>query len=137
MNAFRISNLAYLAGYAICAFLLTGCATPANPPLAGLKPGLVYSTPSLAVTLLSTNQLYNASQTCELRLRLENMSGESIRPYFNVLFLDAAGNTLKEDDINFPTVLPGKQFSGVKYVYLLPCARMNSIQLKPSKRPES
>lgn len=124
-------NNALTSATIIAAVILSSCASLQEHPSAGPSPGEVFKDQDVAVRLTYTKQYYNYNQTCELGLKLTNTSTKEQEPKFRLLLLDKDMNTLQQTEVQFPTVFPGKEFVGVKYIYMLPCDRISNLKFQP------
>lgn len=113
-------------------FFLSACATvPSDsigPPL-----GSLFEDSQISIQLNRVNQLYNANRTCELGVTFVNKSAVELEPNFRMLLLNKVSDTVGQEKLDFPVVMPGKSFNGIKYVYMVGCSNIASIRLSRIK----
>lgn len=120
--------------FAFSVGLLASCST-SQLELFGFKapePTILISNPQFTLSLMETDSKPNLTSRCWLHFRFENKSNYELKPQFRLLMLDAAHNSLKEDVLSFPTILPNKSYVGVHYTFTdWTCERIAALRVTP------
>lgn len=91
---------------------------------------VLYSDESITVDLTGFTNQPRMTSRCWLHVRLNNKTDLIQKSSFRILLLDKYENTLKEDLLQFPSVLPHKYFHGVHYTFTdWTCEKIWTIKL--------
>jgi hypothetical protein len=96
----------------------------------GPSNALIFDDENIEVNLTGYTNQPSMTSRCWLHVQLKNKSNNIQRYSLRFIILGEHGDTLKEDVVNFPSVLPYKIFESVHYTYTdWTCKKIWSIKV--------